>query len=170
MNGLFNEMTYFNGVPETVQDISSTSTIWAGRSAYGITPRAGPSRATRPLHGPSRSPRTTAGPATAWSSIGQGHQGQGRDPLAVAPRHRHRADDSGSRGLPEPKSRQRDASGSDRRREPALHFDDAKRQSKHTTQYFEIFGNRGIYHDGWLAGTVHRAPWEPSRAHRCRGR
>jgi len=28
------------------------------------------------------------------------------------------------------------------------------------TQYFEIFGNRAIYHDGWLAGTVHRAPWE----------
>ena len=25
---------------------------------------------------------------------------------------------------------------------------------------FEIFGNRGIYHDGWFAGTIHRAPWE----------
>ena len=28
------------------------------------------------------------------------------------------------------------------------------------TQYFEIFGNRGIYHDGWLAHSVHRAAWE----------
>ena len=28
------------------------------------------------------------------------------------------------------------------------------------TQYFEIFGNRAIYRDGWLAGTVHRAAWE----------
>jgi arylsulfatase len=27
-------------------------------------------------------------------------------------------------------------------------------------QYFEIFGNRAVYADGWLAGTVHRAPWE----------
>ena len=35
-----------------------------------------------------------------------------------------------------------------------------KRQSRHTTQYFEIFGNRAIYNDGWLAGTVHRAAWE----------
>ena len=35
-----------------------------------------------------------------------------------------------------------------------------RRRSRHTTQYFEIFGNRAIYHDGWLAGTVHRAPWE----------
>ncbi len=39
-------------------------------------------------------------------------------------------------------------------------FDDAKAKDRHTTQYFEIFGNRAIYHDGWLAGTVHRAPWE----------
>ena len=35
-----------------------------------------------------------------------------------------------------------------------------KRRDRHTTQYFEIFGNRAIYHDGWLAGTVHRAAWE----------
>jgi arylsulfatase len=27
-------------------------------------------------------------------------------------------------------------------------------------QYFEILGNRAIYSDGWLAGTLHRAPWE----------
>jgi hypothetical protein len=39
-------------------------------------------------------------------------------------------------------------------------FDDAKAKSRHTRQYFEIFGNRGVYKDGWLAGTVHKAPWE----------
>jgi arylsulfatase len=39
-------------------------------------------------------------------------------------------------------------------------FDAPKAKSKRTTQYFEIFGNRSIYHDGWLAGTVHRAGWE----------
>ena len=37
----------------------------------------------------------------------------------------------------------------------------ARAISRHTTQYFEIFANRAIYHDGWLAGTVHKAPWEP---------
>ena len=42
----------------------------------------------------------------------------------------------------------------------AYTFADAKAPSRHTTQYFEIFGNRAIYHDGWLAGTVHRAAWE----------
>jgi arylsulfatase len=39
-------------------------------------------------------------------------------------------------------------------------FNDAQAKDRHLTQYFEIFGNRAIYHDGWLAGTVHRAPWE----------
>ena len=31
---------------------------------------------------------------------------------------------------------------------------------RHTTQYFEMFGNRGIYHEGWLARTVHQIPWQ----------
>ena len=39
-------------------------------------------------------------------------------------------------------------------------FGNAKAPSTHKTQYFEIFGNRGIYADGWLAHTVHRAAWE----------
>ncbi|CAM2770785.1 sulfatase-like hydrolase/transferase [Prescottella defluvii] len=30
---------------------------------------------------------------------------------------------------------------------------------RHTTQYFEMFGNRGVYHDGWTAVTVHKVPW-----------
>jgi len=38
-------------------------------------------------------------------------------------------------------------------------FDDAKAPSRRTQQYFEIFGNRGIYHKGWTAVTKHRTPW-----------
>jgi arylsulfatase len=38
-------------------------------------------------------------------------------------------------------------------------FDDAKAKETHTTQYFEMFGNRGIYHDGWTASTRHSIPW-----------
>ena len=44
-------------------------------------------------------------------------------------------------------------------------FADAKAKDRHKTQYFEIFGNRGIYHDGWLAHTVHRAAWEGKPRH-----
>jgi arylsulfatase A-like enzyme len=38
-------------------------------------------------------------------------------------------------------------------------FDDAKAKDRHTTQYFEMFGNRAIYHDGWVACTRHSIPW-----------
>ena len=38
-------------------------------------------------------------------------------------------------------------------------FDDAKAAERHETQYFEIIGNRGIYHKGWTAVTKHRTPW-----------
>ena len=33
-------------------------------------------------------------------------------------------------------------------------FDDAKAKSVHRTQYFEMFGNRAIYNDGWVAATT----------------
>jgi len=38
-------------------------------------------------------------------------------------------------------------------------FDDADAEERHETQYFEMFGNRGIYHKGWTAVTKHATPW-----------
>jgi hypothetical protein len=39
-------------------------------------------------------------------------------------------------------------------------FDDAKAPSTHRTQYFEMFANRAIYNDGWVAATTPPlAPW-----------
>jgi arylsulfatase A-like enzyme len=38
-------------------------------------------------------------------------------------------------------------------------FDDPKAPDRHTSQYFEIMGNRAIYHDGWLAAARHGIPW-----------
>jgi arylsulfatase A-like enzyme len=43
-------------------------------------------------------------------------------------------------------------------------FDDAQAADRHETQYFEMFGNRGIYHKGWTAVTKHRTPWETGQA------
>jgi arylsulfatase A-like enzyme len=44
----------------------------------------------------------------------------------------------------------------------AYSFDDAGAPEQHTTQYFEMFGNRGIYHDGWSAITRHSVPYVPA--------
>ena len=38
-------------------------------------------------------------------------------------------------------------------------FNDATAAERHETQYFEMFGNRGIYDKGWTAVTRHRTPW-----------
>ena len=44
----------------------------------------------------------------------------------------------------------------------AYSFDDAGAADRHTTQYFEMFCNRGIYHEGWTAVTRHSTPWMPT--------
>jgi arylsulfatase len=38
-------------------------------------------------------------------------------------------------------------------------FNDPVASERHTLQYFEIYGNRAIYDSGWIARTIHRAPW-----------
>jgi len=39
-------------------------------------------------------------------------------------------------------------------------FTDAKAPETHLVQYFEMMGNRGLYHEGWTACTRHRTPWK----------
>jgi arylsulfatase A-like enzyme len=39
-------------------------------------------------------------------------------------------------------------------------FDHPDQPSQHKVQYFEMLGNRGIYKDGWWAGSRHLLPWQ----------
>jgi arylsulfatase len=44
---------------------------------------------------------------------------------------------------------------------PVYTFGNPKAPTRHTVQYFEMFGNRAIYKDGWMASTTPlRLPWE----------
>lgn len=44
----------------------------------------------------------------------------------------------------------------------AYTWNEAKAVGRRTTQYFEMFGNRGIYHNGWMASTTPLVfAWEP---------
>ncbi|WP_231871203.1 arylsulfatase [Halioglobus sp. HI00S01] len=40
-------------------------------------------------------------------------------------------------------------------------FDNADAEERHKTQYFEMVGNRGIYHEGWFARVIQTTPWNP---------
>ncbi|WNM57535.1 arylsulfatase [Candidatus Nitrospira allomarina] len=167
MSGLFNEMTYFNRVPETVQDIlkhyddlggpMSYPHMAAGWAVAGDTPfmwtkqvpsNFGGTRNGMVIHWPQR--------IKAKGEIRQ----QFHHVIDVAPTVLEAA------GLPEPSmvngTKQAPIEGVSM----VYTFDNPKATDRHTTQYFEIMGNRGIYADGWFAGTVHRAPWEfePRRA------
>jgi arylsulfatase A-like enzyme len=67
-------------------------------------------------------------------------------------------------GLPEPKR----VNGADQRKMDGVSmlysFNDPKAKDKRETQYFEMFGNRAIYHKGWVAGTRHSIPWQLAAA------
>ena len=90
-----------------------------------------------------------------------GHRGEGRDAQPVPPRHRRRADrprgGRAARSRPSSTaSQQTPIEGVSMR----YSFDDADAAERHKTQYFEMFCNRGIYHEGWTAVTRHRIPWD----------
>ncbi|MGH9670406.1 MAG: arylsulfatase, partial [Terriglobales bacterium] len=161
MVGLYNEMTYFNGVHETVQDILKHYDELGGPTTYphyaagwavaGDTPFTwtkqvassyGGTRNGMVIHWP-KGIRAKGEVRSQWHHV-----------IDIAPTILEVA------GLPEPKSVNGTAQTPIEGVSLAYTFAEPKAPSRHTTQYFEIFGNRAIYHDGWLAGTVHRAAWE----------
>ena len=166
-SGMFSEMTYFNGVQETVPDMLKKIDKWGGPETYPHM-AAGwavmfdtPYKWTKQMgsdHG-----GTKVGMTIRWPK-GIKAKGELRTQFShvidVAPTILEAA------GLPEPKIvngiEQRPMDGTSM----LYTFNDGKAKEKHSTQYFEMFGNRAIYHEGWYARTIHRAPWEsvPRRA------
>ena len=70
---------------------------------------------------------------------------------------------SWTRRTPGADERQRRPAGAAARRLHAVLVRRADAAERRTTQYFEMFVNRGIYHQGWTAVTRHSTPWMPRR-------
>ncbi|MBV2131936.1 arylsulfatase [Pseudomonas sp. MAP12] len=160
-NGMFNEYTYFNGVKETVPDMLKVMDKWGGPETYPhmaagwaltfdapfgwmkqVASDFGGTRNGMVVHWP-KGIKAKNEVRTQFSHV-----------IDVAPTILEAA------GLPEPKvvngTPQIPMEGTSL----VYSFNDGKAAERHTTQYFEISGNRAIYHDGWFARTIHRAPWE----------
>jgi arylsulfatase A-like enzyme len=166
MVGMMNEMTYFNGVQETVADQMKLFDKWGGPETF---------------------PHMAAGWAVAgntpfmWTKQVASNFGGTRNPLVVSwpkgikargeqrSQFHHVVDIAPTvleaAKIPEPKKVNGVVQTPIEGVSMLYSFDDVKAKGRHLTQYFEIAGNRAIYHDGWFAGTVHKAPWEATPRH-----
>jgi arylsulfatase A-like enzyme len=160
LTGTFNEMVVLNGLPDSVEDQLKHLDEFGGPMSYNHF-HAGWAHATNtPFQ---------------WTKQVASHYGGTRNPMvihwprgiqakgAVRSQWHHVIDIAPTvmeaAGLPFPKSvngaKQKPFEGVSM----IYSFDDPKAKDRHTTQYFEMFGNRAIYHDGWVAATKHRTPW-----------
>ncbi len=161
MSGMFSEMTYFNNVQETVQDMLKHYDEWGGPTTYPHMAAGWAVAGDTPFmwtkQMPSNYGGTRNGMIVSWpKGIKATNQvrSQWHHVIDVAPTVLEAAH------LPEPKSVNGTAQSPIEGVSILYSFDAPKAESTHKTQYFEMFGNRALYQDGWLAGTVHRAPWE----------
>ena len=161
MSGMFSEMTYFNNVQETVQEMLKHYDEWGGPTTYPHMAAGWAVAGDTPFmwtkQMPSNYGGTRNGMIVSWPKgikATNEIRAQWHHVIDVAPTVLEAA------SLPEPKSVNGTVQSPIEGGSMLYSFDKPDAKSTHTTQYFEIFGNRAIYHDGWFAGTVHRAPWE----------
>ena len=167
LQGAFNEMANFNGVPEieTPEFMMSKLDEFGGEGSYGhyavgwAWAMNSPYQWTKQVA--SHWGGTRNGTIVHWPN---GHQGKGRHAQPVQPCHRPRADGARSApGIPEPTMVNGVQQSPYEGTSMLYSFNDAKAAERHETQYFEMFCNRGIYHKGWSAVTKHRTPWDDGR-------
>jgi len=161
MVGRFNESTYFNGVPETLEEQLKHLADWGGPKTFphmaagwavaGDTPFTWTKQVASSFGG-TRNPLVIRWPK-GIKAKGQ-LRSQFQHVVDIAPTVMEAA------GLPFPTKVNGVVQKPFEGVSMVYSFDDPAAKTRHTRQYFEILGNRAIYDDGWLAGTVHKAPWE----------
>ncbi len=161
MVGMYNEMTYFNSVEEKVEDLIPLMDDW------GL---------------PNTFPHMAAGWAVAFdapftwtkqiaSDFGGTRTGmiihypeQIDEKNGIREQFTHAIDIAPTIlevvGLPEPKVVNGVPQIPIEGTSFAYTFNDKDAAERHVIQYFELFGNRALYYDGWFARTIHRSPWE----------
>ena len=160
MNGVYNEMTYFNAVPETVPDMLKHYDEWGGPSTYPhyaagwAVAMDSPFSWTKQVASDFGGVRN--GMVIRWPN-GIKAKGEVRSQFGhvidIAPTVFEAAK------VPAPRMVNGIQQDPIEGKSLVYTFDDANAKETHTVQYFEMFGNRAIYSDGWFARTIHRPAW-----------
>ncbi len=158
-NGLLNEMTFFNAIPEDFKEVVRRMDELGGPNTFNHYPIGWAHAMDTPFQ---------------WTKQIASHFGGTRNGLVISWPARIK-DVGGIRtqfhhvidiyptileavGVPSPSVLngvpQKPVEGVSM----AYSFDDAKAPSRRRTQYFEMLGNRAIYSDGWVAATTPPSP------------
>ena len=166
MNGMFQEMTYFNAVPELVPDMLKHYADWGSPSTYPhfaagwAVAMDAPFSYTKQVA--SDFGGTRNGMIIQWPA---GIKAKGE----IRSQFGHLIDIAPTiyevTKIPSPTMvngiKQDPIEGTSL----AYSFNDPGAAERHKVQYFEMFGNRGIYQDGWFARTIHRPAWRSKPLH-----
>jgi len=163
LDGAFNELKALNGVKETVDDILDRMDDIGSPQAFNHYPVGWAHAMNSPY-------QWTKQVASHWGGTRNGtviHWPNGISASGEIRQQFHHVIDIAptlleAAGLPQPYSVNGIAQKPIEGVAMNYTFDDADADDRHTTQYFEMFGNRGIYSNGWTAVTKHRTPWEMS--------
>jgi arylsulfatase len=161
MNGAYNEMSFFNGAPESTADMLKHYDEWGSASTYPHFPAGWAVAMDSPFSYTKQVASdfggTRNGMVIHWPK-GIKARGEVRSQFShvidIAPTVYEVCK------IPAPKK----VNGIDQ--DPlegnslVYSFDNAGAKETHTAQYFEMFGNRAIYSDGWYARTIHRPAWQ----------
>ncbi|HNS18641.1 MAG TPA: arylsulfatase [Bacteroidales bacterium] len=160
MNGMYQEMSYFSGVAETVPDMLKHYDEWGSESTYPhfsagwAVAMDAPFSYTKQVA--SDFGGTRNGMVIHWPDGIKGKneiRTQFGHVIDIAPTIYEIT------GIPAPTMVNGIAQDRIEGTSLAYTFNDAGASEKHTVQYYEMFGNRGVYQDGWYARTIHRLPW-----------
>ncbi len=160
LNGLLNEMTFFNAIPEPIEmKLASLKSLGSDKH-YNHFPAAWAHAMDTPFQWTkqiaSHFGGTRNGLAISWPK-GIKARGEVRDQfhhvIDIAPTIMEII------GVESPAQFNGVAQKPIEGISMAYTFDDANAEDRRTTQYFEMLGNQGIYHDGWMASAIRGIPW-----------
>ncbi|MGL3805748.1 arylsulfatase [Paeniglutamicibacter sp. R2-26] len=165
--GTFNEMAYQNNVLMTTEDIKPHLDEVGGPKSFSHMPSGWAHAMNAPYQWSKIVASHWGGTRTGMITRYPGHVAAG----AIRPQFTHVIDIVPTilemTGLPAPQQ----VNGVEQKPLDGTSFaytfgeDAADAEEQHFTQYFEIAGNRGIYHEGWTAVTKHLLPWPDPNDH-----